>query len=77
MERCRTLQEYSQFVGIVREYAETQKLSDSVMAEILQKCRAENILKEFLEKYGTEVIGMFVRSADRGRGPGIVQTGRI
>lgn len=28
------------------------------MAEILQKCRAENILKEFLEKYGTEVIGM-------------------
>ena len=58
MERCRTLQEYSQFVGIVREYAETQKLSDSVMAEILQKCRAENILKEFLEKYGTEVIGM-------------------
>ena len=58
MKRCRTLQEYSQFVGIVREYAETQKLSDSVMVEILQKCRAENVLKEFLEKYGTEVIGM-------------------
>lgn len=58
MKRCRTLQEYSRFVSVVREYAETHKLSDSVMSEILQKCREENILKDFLETYGTEVIGM-------------------
>ena len=76
MERCRTLQEYSQFVGIVREYAETQKLSDSVMAEILQKCRAEKHTEGVPGKIrngGHHVV----RSADRGRGPGIVQTGRI
>ena len=58
LQRCRTLKEYSQFVSTVRERAENEPLTDLVMKEILKQCIAENILAEFLKKYGTEVISM-------------------
>lgn len=58
LQRCRTLKEYSQFVSTVRERAEKEPLTDLVMKEILEQCIAENILAEFLKKYGTEVISM-------------------
>lgn len=58
LQKCRTLKEYSQFVSIVREWAEKEPLTDLVMKEILEQCIAEDILAEFLKKYGTEVISM-------------------
>ncbi len=58
LQKCRTLKEYSQFVGIVRERSGKEPLTDLVMKEILEQCIAEDILAGFLKKYGTEVISM-------------------
>lgn len=58
LQRCRTLKEYSQFVSIVRERAKKEPLTDLVMKQILEHCIAEDILADFLKKYGTEVISM-------------------
>ena len=58
LQKCRTLKEYSQFVSIVRQRTEKEPLTDMVMKAILHQCIAEDILAEFLKKYGTEVISM-------------------
>lgn len=61
MKKCKNLQEYSRFVALVRQKAEQGALTDAAMAEVLKKCKEEGILVEFLEKYGTEVIGMLYK----------------
>lgn len=61
MKKCKNLQEYSRFVALVRQKAEQGALTDAAMAEVLKECKEEGILVEFLEKYGTEVIGMLYK----------------
>ncbi|HKM28234.1 MAG TPA: hypothetical protein VJY37_00965 [Anaerovoracaceae bacterium] len=61
LKKSRTLYEYSRFVSIMREYYDKGPLTNEVMREILNKCIAENILADFLKKYGSEVIGMLFK----------------
>jgi hypothetical protein len=60
MERCKALNEYSQFVERVREAIENAggSLTDSQLAALVQSCIDEGILAEFLEEYGMEAMNI-------------------
>ena len=58
--KCRTLAEYSAFVGKVREYKkETGDLGEAIR-EAIKHCREHGILREYLERNATEVISMLM-----------------
>jgi predicted transposase YdaD len=59
LKKCRTLNDYSFFIGKIREYGQKLPLEESIKAAI-QYCIENSILKEFLDKYGTEVIKMIL-----------------
>ena len=65
MGRCETLRQYSRFVEIMRSYREDSELSNDVIVEVLEKCKAEGILTEFLDKYGTEIVEMLFKELTR------------
>jgi hypothetical protein len=60
MERCKALNEYSQFVERVREAIENAggSLTDRQLAALVQSCIDEGILAEFLEEYGMEAMNI-------------------
>ena len=62
MEHSRTLNEYAEFVAKVRDYVENSGLE---LVEALNKavsdCVRENILKEFLQKHGGDVVSILSR----------------
>jgi hypothetical protein len=61
LKKCQTLNEYSFFIGKIREYNLQHKLplEESIKAAV-QYCKENNILKEFLDKYGPEVVKMIL-----------------
>lgn len=59
MNACRTLKDYSIFVGRIRKYALTMVLEKAVKKAI-SECIAEDILADFLSKNRAEVIRMSV-----------------
>ncbi len=63
--RCETLRQYSRFVEIMRSYKEDSELTNDVIVEILDKCKKEGILTEFLDKYGTEIVEMLFKELTR------------
>ena len=63
--RCETLRQYSRFVEIMRSYREDSELTNDVIVEALDKCKAEGILTEFLDKYGTEIVEMLFKELTR------------
>ena len=63
--RCETLRQYSRFVEIMRSYKEDSELTNDVIVEVLDKCKKEGILTEFLDKYGTEIVEMLFRELTR------------
>ena len=63
--RCETLRQYSRFVEIMRSYKEDSELTNDVIAEVLDKCKKEGILTEFLDKYGTEIVEMLFKELTR------------
>ena len=63
--RCETLRQYSRFVEIMRSYREDSELTNDVIVEVLNRCRKEGILTEFLDKYGTEIVEMLFKELTR------------
>ena len=59
MEKCRTLHEYSMFVGMVRHYKKRMKIEDAVNKAV-DECIKENILRDFLIAQRSEVIAMSI-----------------
>jgi predicted transposase/invertase (TIGR01784 family) len=58
--KCKILAQYSAFVAKVREYEKESGDRSKAMKQAVQYCRNHDILKEFLEKNGTEVISMLM-----------------
>ena len=58
--RCKALAGYQAFIGKVRELEKKCKDKEEVMRESIRYCRDHDILKDFLEKNGTEVLNMLI-----------------
>ena len=65
MKKNETLRQYSRFVEIVRSYGHIDQLSSAVMVQIMAQCQEENVLTEFMEHYGTELIEMLFKELTR------------
>ena len=65
LKKCETLRQYSRFVEIMRSYKEDSELTNDVIVEVLEKCRKEGVLTEFLDKYGTEIVEMLFKELTR------------
>ena len=65
LKKCETLRQYSRFVEIVRSYGHIDQLSSAVMVQIMAQCQEENVLTEFMEHYGTEMIEMLFKELTR------------
>ena len=63
--RCETLRQYSRFVEIMRSYKEDSEMTNDVIVEVIDKCKKEGILTEFLDKYGTEIVEMLFKELTR------------
>jgi hypothetical protein len=59
LEKSAILNGYSMFVGKIREYNQKLSLEESVKSAV-KYCKENDILKEFLEKYGSEVVKMLL-----------------
>ena len=65
LKKCETLRQYSRFVEIMRSYKEDSELTNDVIVEVLDRCKKEGILTEFLDKYGTEIVEMLFKELTR------------
>ena len=65
LKKCETLRQYSRFVEIMRSYKEDSELTNDVIVEVLEKCKKEGVLTEFLDKYGTEIVEMLFKELTR------------
>ena len=65
LKKCETLRQYSRFVEIVRSYGHIDQLSSAAMVQIMEQCQQENVLTEFMEHYGTELIEMLFKELTR------------
>ena len=63
--RCETLRQYSRFVEIMRSYKEDSEMTNDVIVEVLNRCKKEGVLTEFLDKYGTEIVEMLFKELTR------------
>ena len=59
-KKCKTLAGYRAFIGKVREYEKGSGDKEEAMKEAVRYCRNHDILKEFLEQNGTEVMNMLI-----------------
>lgn len=59
LQRCRTLQEYMQFVDKVRRLQKTSDI-EAAVRQAVDECIAENILREFFQEHKDEVVGMSI-----------------
>lgn len=64
MEKCRTLEEYAEFVSITRAYMGERKKPEEALAEAVDYCMENGILEEFLRKNRAEVLGMLLEEFD-------------
>ena len=64
LERCRTLNEYSRFIFMIREKARDMKLQQAVEATI-DECVKEGMLKDFLKKNGGEIMSILCHELTR------------
>ena len=65
LKKCETLKQYSRFVEIVRSYGHIDQLTSAAMVQIMEQCQEENVLTEFMEHYGTELIEMLFKELTR------------
>ena len=65
LKKCETLRQYSRFVEIVRSYGHSDQLTSAAMVQIMAQCQEENVLTEFMEHYGTELIEMLFKELTR------------
>ena len=50
---------------IVRSYGHIDQLTGAVMVKIMDRCKKEGVLTEFMEHYGTELIEMLFKELTR------------
>jgi hypothetical protein len=60
VQKSRTLWEYSAFVAKVREFEKELGDKGEALKQAVRHCRDHDILKEFLEEHGTEVMNMLM-----------------
>ena len=58
VQKCKVLAQYSAFVAKAREFEEIYKDREEALKQAVLYCRDNDILKEFFEKHGTEVLNM-------------------
>jgi predicted transposase/invertase (TIGR01784 family) len=62
MKQSKTLKEYAEFVAKVREYTDKSGLElTEALKRAVEDCVKSNILREFLEKHGGEVVNILYR----------------
>ncbi|MDR1444495.1 MAG: Rpn family recombination-promoting nuclease/putative transposase [Treponema sp.] len=60
LRRSKTLGDYSYFIAAVRKYEREGKGRDQAMGLAVKECIGKGVLKEFLERHGTEVVNMLI-----------------
>ena len=65
LKKCEMLRQYSRFVEIVRSYGHIDQMTSAAMVQIMAQCQEENVLTEFMEHYGTELIEMLFKELTR------------
>jgi len=58
VQKCKTLAQYSAFIAKARELEKEYGDREKGLKQAVIYCRDNDILKEFLEKHGTEVLSM-------------------
>ena len=62
MKRSKTLNEYAEFVAKVRTYTDNSGLKlTEALKKAVEDCVKENILCEFLQKYGGDIVNILYR----------------
>lgn len=64
MEQCKTLAEYSEFVGVTREFTLEKNSTETALADAVDYCIENGILADFLRKNRAEVLGMLLEEFD-------------
>lgn len=64
MARCRTLQEYSEFVARIRKYIGEKASVREAVEQAVTECIREGILEEFLLSQRSEVVAMSIFEYD-------------
>lgn len=64
MDKCRTLEEYSKFVSIIREYTNEGLDTATAIADAIEYCIEYGILADVLRKNRSEVLGMLLEEFD-------------
>lgn len=64
MEQCRTLAEYSEFVGVTREFMAGADHAETALSDAVDYCIEKGILADFLKKNRAEVLGMLLEEFD-------------
>ena len=65
LKKCETLKQYSLFVELMRKYQKADQLTNEKMVEIMDYCRQNDILTDFFNQYGTELIEMLFKELTR------------
>ena len=60
LNRCQKLSEYSKFMGKVNSYRSELKNLEEAVEKAIKYCEKYDILKEFLEIHGSEVLNMLL-----------------
>jgi len=60
VNRCKELSEYSRFIGKIYAYFEELENLEEAVEKAMKYCEKNGILREFLEKYGSEVLNMLL-----------------
>jgi len=58
--QSKTLSQYSAFIAKAREFEEVSGDRNEAVTQAVRYCRENDILRDFLEKHGTEVINMLL-----------------
>ena len=64
LARCKTLNEYSRFIYLIREKARDMKLHQAV-EKTIDECMKEGLLKDFLKKNGGEIMSILCHELTR------------
>ena len=64
LARCRTLNEYSRFIYLIRKKARDMKLQQAV-EKTIDECVREGLLKDFLKKNGGEIMSILCHELTR------------
>jgi predicted transposase/invertase (TIGR01784 family) len=60
VRRCKRLNEYSAFIAKARDFEKQLGNRTEAMKQAVKYCREHDILKEFLEEHGSEVMNMLM-----------------